>query len=79
MHWRFNPKIKFIIKAYTFEYYVKFSFWVSVAGEKRYNTKLTKHFIAFRNEFNTFINTVARMSSSFYQMRFKLVNNRVLL
>ena len=27
---KINPKILFIIKIYTFEYYVKFSFWVSV-------------------------------------------------
>ena len=25
-----NPETEFIIKIYTFEYYVKFSFWVSV-------------------------------------------------
>ena len=27
---KINPETKFIIKIYTFEYYVKFSFWVSV-------------------------------------------------
>ena len=29
-----NPENQFIIKIYTFEYYVKFSFWVSVVFEK---------------------------------------------
>ena len=27
---KINPETLFIIKKYTFEYYVKFSFWVSV-------------------------------------------------
>ena len=27
---KINPETQFIIKIYTFEYYVKFSFWVSV-------------------------------------------------
>ena len=27
---KINPETKFIIKIYTFKYYVKFSFWVSV-------------------------------------------------
>ena len=29
-----NPETEFIIKIYTFEYYVKFSFWVSVVCQK---------------------------------------------
>ena len=31
---KINPETYFIIKIYTFEYYVKFSFWVSVYYER---------------------------------------------
>ena len=32
---KINPKVYFIIKIYTFEDYVKFSFWVSVLESKQ--------------------------------------------
>ena len=31
---KINPENEFIIKIYTFEYYVKFSFWVSVVNKE---------------------------------------------
>ena len=38
---KINSETKFIIKIYTFEYYVKFSFWVSV--EQKFDSQLKSH------------------------------------
>ena len=40
--------------------------------EKRQNARLAEHFIAFRNEFNKFNNTGARMLDSIYHMTLRL-------
>ena len=41
-------------------------------GEKRENARLAEHFIFFRNEFNKFNNTGARMLDSINHMTLKL-------
>ena len=43
---KINPETQFIIKIYTFEYYVKFSFWVSVSVNKRLRNLGRIQFIA---------------------------------
>ena len=41
--------------------------------EKRLNARLAEHFILFRNEFDKFINTIARVLDSIYHMTLRLL------
>ena len=47
--------------------------FIKRVGEKRKNARLAEHFISFRNEFNKFNNTRARMLDSIYHMTLRLL------
>ena len=54
---KINPETKFIIKIYTFEYYVKFSFWVSIYD--KYKLDILKIVVAvFLSACLSLVNTV---------------------